>query len=127
MPEFDNKLMLADIYAAAESANLKILDIITETHADLLYFLSNEEFSKEETVAIVDVGGGTGFIEKFNFENGLHEKRDLLFFCGREINERLERALQNLFYERFKLWPTFDLKQKSEIEKIKEDLSFEEE
>uniref|UniRef100_A0AC34RBG6 Uncharacterized protein n=1 Tax=Panagrolaimus sp. JU765 TaxID=591449 RepID=A0AC34RBG6_9BILA len=143
VPNFENKLMLADIYAAAESAELKILDIITgkqvstavrtiislfsETHADLLYFLSNEEFSIGETVAVVDIGGGTGFIEKFSFEKGFQEKRDFSFFCGREINNQLERALRNFIYEHCQIRTMFNLEQKSKIEKIKEDLSFEEE
>uniref|UniRef100_A0AC34Q434 Uncharacterized protein n=1 Tax=Panagrolaimus sp. JU765 TaxID=591449 RepID=A0AC34Q434_9BILA len=127
VPNFDNKLMLDDIIGAAQSVGLKILDIITETQADLLYFLSNKKYSKEETVAVVDIGGGTGFIEKFSFEEGFHEKLDLSSFCGREINEKLEHELRDLFYERFKIWPTFNVEQKLEIEKIKEDFSFEEE
>uniref|UniRef100_A0AC34QMG0 Uncharacterized protein n=1 Tax=Panagrolaimus sp. JU765 TaxID=591449 RepID=A0AC34QMG0_9BILA len=126
VPNFDNKLMIEDIIGGAESAELKIIDIITETHADLLYFLSNGNISKGETVAIVDIGGGTGLIEKFSFEEGFQEKRDLSFFCGRKINNQLERALRNLFYERFKIRTMFNPEQKLEIEKIKEDLSFDE-
>uniref|UniRef100_A0AC34Q764 Cell division protein FtsA n=1 Tax=Panagrolaimus sp. JU765 TaxID=591449 RepID=A0AC34Q764_9BILA len=124
VPNFDNDLMLKDIFAAAESVGLKILDIVTETHADLLYFLSNKQFSIGETVAVVDIGGGTGFIEKFSFKKGFHEKLDFSFLCAREINTHLEWALELLFYERFEIWPTFNAEQKLEVEKIKENFTF---
>uniref|UniRef100_A0AC34RGM5 Uncharacterized protein n=1 Tax=Panagrolaimus sp. JU765 TaxID=591449 RepID=A0AC34RGM5_9BILA len=130
VPDFDNKLMLGNIYAAAELLGLKILDVITETEADLLYFLSKEEFSRGETVAVVDIGGGTGFIEKFSFEEGFHEKRNLSL-SGRMINEYLELAVEDLLdiYDKSKVFrqlPAFNFEQKIEIEKMKEEFSFEE-
>src|SRR5690606_10492059 len=55
-------LIFSDI-EAAKLANIEIIDIIEETHADMLYYLSNEKYSKkikpETKIAIFDIGGGT--------------------------------------------------------------------
>uniref|UniRef100_A0AC34RQ18 Uncharacterized protein n=1 Tax=Panagrolaimus sp. JU765 TaxID=591449 RepID=A0AC34RQ18_9BILA len=127
VPDFDNELMLEDIFEAAESIQLEILDIITETQADMLYFLSKEMFSKDETVIVVDIGGETSFVGKFSFKKGIRKKHDFLLFCGNTINGTLESQLKELFYERFKIHASFTLEEKLQIEKIKEDFTFKEE
>ena len=48
---------------AAKLADIEIIDIIEETHADLLYYLSQEKYSEMikpgMKVAIFDIGAGT--------------------------------------------------------------------
>src|SRR5690606_8043655 len=56
-----NPLVLSAV-EAAKLADIEIIDIIEETHADLLYYMSNERYSEKikpgMKVAILDIGGG---------------------------------------------------------------------
>src|SRR5690606_29014210 len=51
-------IMISSIIESAKMANIEIIDIIEETHADLLYYLSHEEYSKKvktgQKIAIFD-------------------------------------------------------------------------
>src|SRR5690606_6573378 len=57
-----NPLLLSAI-EAAKLADIQIIDIIEETHADLLYYLSHEKYSEKikpgMNISIFDIGGGT--------------------------------------------------------------------
>lgn len=51
---------------AAKLANIEIIDIIEEPHADLLYYLSRREYSEMinpgMNIAIFDIGGGDMYL-----------------------------------------------------------------
>ena len=58
-----SNMWLSSVIEAAKLTDIKIIDIIEETHADLLYYLSRKEYSQMikagMKIAIFDIGGGT--------------------------------------------------------------------
>lgn len=104
--------------------------MISEIHAAVLYFLSEDVIPRDQTIAIVDIGGGTGFIQKFSFDQGFGEKRDLSFLCGRNINQYLRTEIFGFLVQNVKREFLSVIRAKyfglAEIEEIKEALSFDE-
>lgn len=104
-----------------------------ETHADLLYLLSEYKIQSGESIVIVDMGAGTGFIQKFMIDGKFGRKIinqancELSFTCGGEINEYLMKELLLLYGKRkTDLSDMEKSKMLAEIERIKEVLSFDE-
>uniref|UniRef100_A0AC34Q712 Uncharacterized protein n=1 Tax=Panagrolaimus sp. JU765 TaxID=591449 RepID=A0AC34Q712_9BILA len=126
IPDFEDKLIIADVCQAAEIANIEIIDIITEIHADLLYLLSKYNVRPDEEVIIVDIGGGTGYIQKFSMIQGLKEKHVLSFLSGRRINEMLWKQLELTLLSKYQMRIDDRFILMTEMERIKETLSFDE-
>lgn len=97
----------------------------------MLYFLSEYDILPGKSVVIVDIGGETGFIQKFVIDNGFktkiisQTKREFRFLNGREIDQLLMEKLLLLFRKCI-----IDITEKSkilaEVERMKEALSFDE-
>src|SRR5690606_10363200 len=54
--------LILNIIQAAKLVDIEIIDIIEETHADLLYYMSNKKYSEKiipgKNIAIIDIGEG---------------------------------------------------------------------
>ena len=133
--------LLCSAIEAAEMADIEIIDVIEETHADLLYYMSNEKYSEKikpgMKIAIFDIGGGTCvckvyevseyegklyatcFIES-NSSEGMSD-----IYSGRSIDEVIIKKLEELVPENLR--SNVKLKILEEARKIKHNLSLEEE
>uniref|UniRef100_A0AC34R552 Uncharacterized protein n=1 Tax=Panagrolaimus sp. JU765 TaxID=591449 RepID=A0AC34R552_9BILA len=96
----ENKRFIMNIVEAAESAKIEILDIIEETQADLLYYLSEvdeKDLRHKKRILMIDLGDGTGIAREYTlFTSGLKktkEVEDLL--NGRTIDNLLFDYIMN--------------------------------
>ena len=93
---------------AAKSVGIEIIDIIEETHADLLYYLSKEEYSEMikpgMKIAVFDFGGGNCIerVYEISEQNGkrygtcvgeLHMRR-IANSSGRDIDDIIMKKLE---------------------------------
>ena len=136
-----NSFLISSIIEAANLAKIEIIDIIEETHADLLYYLSNEQYSKTikpgVKIAIFDIGGGTcickvceisehkgkkyatRFIESYSFDG----KNDQ--YSGRSIDDIFIKELEKSIPKEKINEITTKLKMLEAAKKVKCDLSIE--
>jgi len=135
----ESHIMIPSVIEAAKSANVEIIDIIEETHADLLYYLSHEEYSEmikpEMKVAIFDIGGGTCICKIYEILQQDNEKyasclKELLMdnnndvkFSGRDIDHIIIKKLEKSIPQ--DLISKVRLRTLEAAKKIKHDLSFE--
>lgn len=82
-------------------------------------------------MAVIDIGGSTGFIQKFMIDDSFEKKiinlmkREFFFINGREIDQALMRQLLLLF-KKYNMDAKEESKILAEVERIKEALSFDE-
>uniref|UniRef100_A0AC34QF99 Uncharacterized protein n=1 Tax=Panagrolaimus sp. JU765 TaxID=591449 RepID=A0AC34QF99_9BILA len=91
-------LMKQDIEKAAKKANVKLLEIIRETDANLLYYASRHALKGKMNVLVVDIGGGTGIlmIYKIFYSSAENVGGRRECFYGRMVDQLLFEKLQNI-------------------------------
>uniref|UniRef100_A0AC34RPC8 Uncharacterized protein n=1 Tax=Panagrolaimus sp. JU765 TaxID=591449 RepID=A0AC34RPC8_9BILA len=96
-------LMKQDIEKAAKKAELKLLEIIRETDANLVYYAYKHSIEKDMNVLVVDIGGGTGILMIYEIKHGLARniggKREC--FYGRMVDQLLFEKLQDIMKDKY--------------------------
>jgi len=129
-------IMISSIIEAAKLADIEIIDIIEETHADFLYYLSHKEYSKKikpgMKITIFDIGGGTCISRVYEiseyegktYANCIKElSGEDNQFSGRDIDDIIIEELEKLFPEDLN---KMKLRILEAAKEIKHDLSFKE-
>ena len=90
---------IESVVKAAKSSDIEIIDIIEEIHADLLYYISNEKYSKmmksDMKIAVCDIGGGTSLYRIYKITQKWNKKMAEavnIIYCslsGRKIDEEI--------------------------------------
>lgn len=95
------------------------LYIFPETRADVFHLFFEHNVLLNESVGIIDIGGGTGFTQKFMVRSGKVDKHFLEFFNvhGRAIDKMLMQKLRELLLEVHKI-NINDIKEYKMLEKI---------
>ena len=121
---------------AAKLANIEIIDIIEETHADLLYYLSNEKHSAKikngMKIAVFDIGGGSSICRAYEISEFEGEKYATCYaelfinakFSGRDIDNIITEELEKKIAEN--LQTDLKIKVLQAARQIKHSLSSEE-
>ena len=127
------------VLQAAKSANIEIIDVIEEIHADLLYYLSkkghSEKIKPEMKIAVFDIGGGTCICKIYEISE--HEGKKYATcsiklnptsdinsaYSGRNIDDIIIEELEESIPE--DLRNSMKLRTWEMAKKIKHDLSFE--
>ena len=129
---------IESVFEAARMAGIEVIDIIEETHADLLYYLAHERYSElvklGMRVAIFDIGGGTGLCRIYKFIQQNDKIIGIICgfiecaFSGRDFDDKIMQAIEDLVRDRYGYdLSRFRLRLLEEAKRIKHDLSLLEE
>lgn len=108
VPQYPNKdennYWMDSILKAATMAGIEVIDIIKEVHADLLYYLSNQEYKDQiktgDKIAIFDIGGGTGICRIYEIIENNSQKQAKIYgyikckLFGRDIDDKLMQGIE---------------------------------
>ena len=129
--------LISSAIEVAKSAGIEIIDIIEETHADHLYYLSNEMYSKmihpNRRIAVFDINEPTCICRVYEISEYKEKKYatcvgEVFQFIGEE-NKLSERDIDNIIIKRLEesipeeLRNDVKLKTLEAARKIKHDLS----
>ena len=130
--------LICSTIEAANLAGIEIIDIIEETHADLLYYMSNEKYSEMikpgTKIAIFDIGGGTCICKVYEISEREGKKYATCFmrsgwstdmnyrYSGRSIDDIIIRELEKLIPEEWR--SKLKLRILEAAKQIKDQLSF---
>ena len=135
-PTGQQESFIESVVKTARLSDVDIIDIIEETHADLLYYMSNDKYSRMikpgTKIAIFDIGGGTSFCRVYKItQKGTQKVAEAVsiincYLYGRKIDdiimETITRTVQE--YKIIDLGKNYKLRLLEVAKSIKHSLYF---